>query len=218
MTLLVLIVRLSDGLMLSEAMDNADGSKGTEMDTYRSQAKQLFKTLSRKSPTRMTVETGTSYYFCYIIESDVVYLTLCEKQYPKKLAIKFLEELHKEFDIQYGADVPNAKRPYAFIKFDTFIQKTRKVYSDTRSQQNLHRVTEDLTDVHKIMSKNIIEILGRGERIEGVAKKSDELLAGAQQYANLAKQLNVSLFLRRYGFAIVVVVVVLAVVYLRYYI
>jgi vesicle transport protein SEC22 len=39
------------------------------------------------------------------------------------------------------------------------------VYSDTRSQKNLQRVAEDLNDVNKIMSKNINEILGRGEKI-----------------------------------------------------
>lgn len=53
----------------------------------------------------------------YIIEGDVVYLTLCEKSYPKKLAFTFLEELQKEFDTSYSSEVAAAKRPYAFIKF-----------------------------------------------------------------------------------------------------
>eukprot|EP01114_Cavostelium_apophysatum_P009951 TRINITY_DN2328_c0_g1_i1.p1 TRINITY_DN2328_c0_g1~~TRINITY_DN2328_c0_g1_i1.p1 ORF type:complete len:179 (+),score=27.85 TRINITY_DN2328_c0_g1_i1:83-619(+) len=141
MTILTLIARLSDGLMLSEAMDSAD-DKVADVDAFRTQAKKIIKSLSRKSPTKMTVETG-NYYFCYIIEGDIVYLTLCERSYPKKLAVKFLEELQKEFDIQYGAEALTTKRPYAFIKFDTFIQKTKKVYADTRSQRNLSKVTEE---------------------------------------------------------------------------
>jgi len=140
--------------MLSEAMDD---SKISDVDAYRAQAKKLIKSLNRKSPSRMSVETGP-YYFCYIIENEVCFLTLFEKSYPKKLAINFLEELHREFDIQFGAEVNSTKRPYAFIKFDTFIQKTKKVYADSRSQKNLSKVTEDLNDVNKIMTKNISEI------------------------------------------------------------
>ena len=116
MTVLSLIARVSDGLMLAEAMDSTEGK--SEVEEHRVEAKKLVKTLSRKSPTRLAIETGAS-YFCYIIENDVCYLTLCEKSYPKKLAFKFLEELQKEFDIQYGADVANTKRPYAYIKFGT---------------------------------------------------------------------------------------------------
>lgn len=169
--------------------------------------------------------------------NDVCYLTLCENSYPKKLAFNFLEELQREFDIQHGAEVSKAKRPYSFIKFgmqrfascvrstpslhsahanprhttmlpapvnhpfirrfscthlflpspaflvislsslappDTFIQKTRKVYTDTRSQRNLNKVTEELTDVHRIMTKNITDILGRGEKIQSMYEEKQQ--------------------------------------------
>jgi vesicle transport protein SEC22 len=53
----------------------------------------------------------------YIIVRDVVYLVLCDKSYPKKLAYSYLEELSKEFDQCYGSEVASAQRPYQFIKF-----------------------------------------------------------------------------------------------------
>jgi hypothetical protein len=49
---------------------------------------------------------------------------------------------------------------------DTFIQKTKKMYADTRTQRNLSKMNEDLADVQKIMTQNIHDVLGRGERIE----------------------------------------------------
>lgn len=162
MAALTLIARVSDGLILSEAMDN-DASG--ELDVFRTQAKKIFKTLSPMSQKAMTIDTG-NHYFAYLIAGDVCYLTLCERGYPKKLIFKFLEELQKEFEFQYAAEVPTAKRPYAFIKFDTVIQKTKKAYADSRTARNLQRVTEDLTDVQRIMNKNIADILGRGEKID----------------------------------------------------
>lgn len=48
---------------------------------------------------------------------------------------------------------------------ETFITKTKKLYSDVRVN-NLSKVTDGLNDVQKIMSRNITEILGRGEKLE----------------------------------------------------
>jgi vesicle transport protein SEC22 len=49
---------------------------------------------------------------------------------------------------------------------DTFIQKTKKLYQDTRSQRNVAALTADLQDVHTIMSRNIAEVLGQGEKLD----------------------------------------------------
>ncbi len=62
--------------------------------------------------------------------------------------------------------VEKISRPYAFIKFDRFIQKTRKLYLDTRTQRNLEKLSEELSEVHSIMTRNIQEVLGQGERLE----------------------------------------------------
>ena len=56
------------------------------------------------------------------------------------------------------------------MKTDNFIQKTKKVYEDMRTQRNLGKVTEDLVDVNQIMTKNISEILERGEKISSNKK------------------------------------------------
>lgn len=80
----------------------------------------LFKKFSQQSTSqlnsRMSVEAG-KYSFQYLIEARVVFLTLTEKGYPKKLAFQYLEELANEFGRLYGTQVDAVSRPYAFIKF-----------------------------------------------------------------------------------------------------
>lgn len=49
---------------------------------------------------------------------------------------------------------------------DTFIIKTKKLYSDSRTQRNLDKLNSELRDVHSIMTKNINELLERGDRLE----------------------------------------------------
>ena len=57
------------------------------------------------------------FVFHYMIDTDVCYLTLTEKSYPKKLAYQYLEELQSEFVNLYGSQIQTVSRPYAFIKF-----------------------------------------------------------------------------------------------------
>lgn len=60
----------------------------------------------------------------YIIEHGVCYLVLSEANFPKKLAFAYLEDLHSEFDEQYGKKVPTVSRPYCFIEFGKFLSLT----------------------------------------------------------------------------------------------
>jgi vesicle transport protein SEC22 len=55
-----------------------------------------------------------------MIELNVCYLVICDKTYPKRLAFSYLEELQREFQEKFGADVPGAARPYTFVKFGMF--------------------------------------------------------------------------------------------------
>jgi vesicle transport protein SEC22 len=49
---------------------------------------------------------------------------------------------------------------------DTFIQKTKRLYMDTRTQRNLNKMNEELAEVQQIMTRNIQEVLGQGERLD----------------------------------------------------
>lgn len=54
----------------------------------------------------------------------------------------------------------------ASLLADTFIQKTKKLYLDTRTQRNMAKLTEDISEVHSIMTKNIQDVLNHGERLD----------------------------------------------------
>ncbi|XP_024369299.1 25.3 kDa vesicle transport protein SEC22-1 isoform X2 [Physcomitrium patens] len=167
-TLLTVELRESEA-SIQKGLD--DGREQNDMEFYKQQAKQLCKELSRRQheASRMSVETGP-YFFHYIIEGGVCYLTLCERSYPKKLAYQYLEELQREFEKVNRSQIETVARPYAFIKFDTFIQKTRKLYQDTRTQRNLSKLNDDLYEVTQIMTRNIQEVLGVGDRLDHIIR------------------------------------------------
>ncbi|KAK9823230.1 hypothetical protein WJX72_001198 [[Myrmecia] bisecta] len=214
MVRLTLIARVIDGLPLAEGLEN---DKDHDLDVYKQQAKTLFKKMSQggQAPSRSSLESGP-FVFHYIIEGGVCYLTLAEKSYPKKLAYQYLEELQGEFTRLYGSQIDTVARPYAFIKFDTFIQKTKKLYLDTRTQRNIAKLSEDISEVHQIMTRNIQEVLGQGERLDRMSQMSSALTAESKQYATRAKDLYRQALIRKYMPIVVVVGVVILLLWLRH--
>ncbi|KAJ3117347.1 SNAP receptor [Phlyctochytrium bullatum] len=186
-----------------------------DLTEYKNQAKQLFKRLSPDSDQRCSIETGP-FIFHYLIEFGVCYLTLCDRSYPKKLAFAYLEELQKEFQEKYGGEVGTVARPYAFVKFDTYIQKAKKQYKDTRTQRNLNKLNDDLQDVTRIMTKNIHEVLGRGENLDRMSTLSSHLSQESKKYLKDAKKLNMQALYQKYGPPAIVAVVVLLVLWIRF--
>ncbi|KAK6915948.1 Longin domain [Dillenia turbinata] len=203
MVKLTMIARVTDGLPLAEGLDDHRDLQDAEF--YKQQVKALFKNLSKgqNEASRMSIETGR-----------VCYLTMCDRAYPKKLAFQYLEDLKNEFERVNGNQIETAARPYAFIKFDTFIQKTKKLYQDTRTQRNIAKLNDELYEVHQIMTRNVQEVLGVGEKLDQVSQMSSRLTSESRIYADKARDLNRQALIRKWA----PVAIVLGVVFLLFWV
>ncbi|XP_068604621.1 vesicle-trafficking protein SEC22b-A [Brachionichthys hirsutus] len=188
MASLTMIARVTDGLPLAASIEE-DEKSGRDLQRYQSQAKQLFRKLNAQSPDRCTLEAGPM-NFHYAIAQGVCYLFLCEATFPKKIAFAYLEDLHSEFFDRYGRRIPTVTRPYSFIEFDTYIQKTKKTYVDIRARRHLGSINTELHDVQRIMVANIEEVLQRGESLSALDTKANNLSSLSKKYRRDAKYLN----------------------------
>jgi len=118
MPLFTLIVRANDKLILVESLDIQD-DKTAEIEKNRRQAKDLIASINPHETTGI-ISSG-SYYYMYLIDNDVIYLTCCIASYPKNFAFSFLAEIKKEFDLSHGSEANSVKRPFAFEAFGTLL-------------------------------------------------------------------------------------------------
>ncbi|XP_073503625.1 vesicle-trafficking protein SEC22a [Phyllobates terribilis] len=123
------VVRARDGLPLSASTDH-------EQNLSVQETKKYLKVLSRKVeqlPDRCTMKRGP-HHVHFISSLGVSYMMLCSEHYPGVLAFCFLDELQREFISTYQMGHINAAiRPYSFIEFDNFIQKTKQRFNNPRS-------------------------------------------------------------------------------------
>ncbi|KAJ8039481.1 Vesicle-trafficking protein SEC22b [Holothuria leucospilota] len=214
MVLMTMIARVADGLPLSASMQEHEQS-GTSLLEYQNQAKMIFRKLKKESPDRCSIQTG-KYMFHYMIQTGICYLILCEQSFSKHMAFAYLQELHQEFYSQYGKKISTVSRPYPFIEFDTFMQKLKRTYNDKRGSSSLSNINSELQGVQRIMVQNIDDVMQRGVALSELDNKAQNLSTLSQKYSHDAKYLN--LRSRNAKIAAVVTVIVLFLIFLRYWV
>lgn len=135
----------------------------------------------------------------YLIQDSVVFLCICDHSYPRKLAFTYLSDLASEFTTIYPSQqyLSPTCRPYAFVEFDGFIQKTKKTYQDSRATQNLDKLNDELKDVTKVMTKNIEDLLYRGDSLDRMGEMSSRLREDSRKYKKAAMRINWDLLLKQ---------------------
>ncbi|CAL4169779.1 unnamed protein product [Meganyctiphanes norvegica] len=139
------LVRIEDGTPLSATTDFS-----SDADQRVREGKRCIKLLGKhisKWGKRVCLPADEITIHC-VMDDSTGYLAVCEPNYPHILAYSFLDEVMREFSVLYTASVvKSVRRPYAFVEFDHFLQKTRQKYNSTRalaSRLNLHEMTADL--------------------------------------------------------------------------
>ncbi|KAK1760764.1 Longin-like domain-containing protein [Echria macrotheca] len=191
------IARL-DGLMLCASVD--DTQTESALAEVKSQVKIILRRLNRNSEPQASIESG-AYSVHYLISADIIYVAVTDRTYPRKLAFTYLADLAGEFSTTYSASqiMSPTLRPYAFMEFDTFISRTKATYSDARASQNLDKLNDELRDVTKVMTKNIEDLLYRGDSLERMGELSSRLRDDSKKYKRAAVRINWDLMLKQYG-------------------
>jgi vesicle transport protein SEC22 len=187
-----------DGLMLCASVDESQNGKA--LQEVNTQVRQVLRKLSRTSESQASIECKDQNIH-YLIDSDVVFLCITPRSYPRKLAFTYLADISREFLTTHPPNTVHSPslRPYAFMAFDTFITRTKSTYADARASQNLDKLNDELRDVTRVMTKNIEDLLYRGDNLDRMAEISSRLRDDSKKYKRAAVRINWELLLKQYG-------------------
>lgn len=73
------------------------------------------------------------------------------------------------------------------------------MYADARATSGLDALNDELKDVTKIMTKNIEDLLYRGDSLERMGEISSRLRDDSKKYRRAAVRINWELLLKQYG-------------------
>eukprot|EP00808_Paulinella_micropora_P019214 g34424.t1 len=205
--LVTFISRLRDSMIMVQSMEASAEVEG--------RAKRILREMKSTSPAKCTINESSCFYH-YIMDREVVYLTIAERDYPKELAFQFLTEVSEQFQKWHGRDVSRYDRPYAAVEFDSTMSEIRRQYIDPQSPANLEKVNRDLHQIRNIMQQNISDVLGRGAKLEDLTMKSDRLKYESKAFSSQAKWFNTMTKIKAMAPWVATVVFVLMILWWRF--
>lgn len=154
------------------------------------------------------------YVFHYVVSSGLTYLCMADQQLPRSVAFEFLDDIRNRFISTYGE---RAKTAIAFAfnaDFQRVLQTQMDHYNAPRADDKVTRVREEINAVKDVMIRNIDKVLERGEKIELLVDKTEELDQQAFKFKKQAKNLKNVMWWRNAKILILLVVVLLVVIFI----
>ncbi|CAL4065062.1 unnamed protein product, partial [Meganyctiphanes norvegica] len=135
---------------------------------------QILAKISPGETSRLTY-SHASYLFHYVAQDGVVYMCITDDEFERRRAFLYLEEIKQRFHASYGATVHTAL-PYAMnSEFATVLATQMKHYTESRDIDTLSQLQGEVSDVKDILVKNIENLATRGERLELLINKTENL-------------------------------------------
>ena len=135
------------------------------------------------------------YYFDVVVEFGVVYLAMTDQSFPRDLPPKFLQDIKKRFQVQYG-DSGGEAGPTAGGDFARVLQNTMEYFNSAagRGDARAQKLRQEVDEVKDVMVHNIEKVLERGEKIELLVDKTDQLSAQSTRFKKSAVSLKRSMW------------------------
>ncbi|KAI8970580.1 VAMP/synaptobrevin-like protein [Trametes punicea] len=137
------------------------------------------------------------YLFHYISEGGFTYLVMADDAAGRRMPFTFLAELQQKFTSQPFASSSSSSDPPAYSLQGTFgpvIAQLMTQYNTNPPTDELSRAQAELAQVKDIMVQNVEQILSRGERIELLVDKTDNMASQATAFRRGARTVRRSMW------------------------
>ena len=128
--------------------------------------------------------------FHYNVEGGIVYMCMCDDRIEgkRRIPFAFLEDIKERFKSQYGN---SAQTAIAFAMNDEFgaVLQSQMEHFNGPAGDNLMQVNKKLEDVKDVMVQNIEMVLERGEKLELLVDKTEQLQTQAFTFQRGARRL-----------------------------
>lgn len=141
------------------------------------------------------------YVFHYIVENGICYLCMSDELNKHRIPFAFLEDTKDTFLRKFSLETAQSAIAFAMNEEFKAVLTERMGYynSETadRSIDNIGTVKSQIDEVKDVMIQNIEQVLERGEKIELLVDKSDQLNQQAFRFESSSRSLRRTLYWRQ---------------------
>lgn len=142
-----------------------------------------------------------NYMFHYVTEGGICYLCMSDQLNKHRIPYAFLQNIKERFLSVYGAEEPLQAIAFSYNEeFSKTIQDCMTFYNSDeadRSIDNIGAVKSQIDEVKNNMIQNIESVLERGEKIELLVDKTDNLLTSSFQFESSSRNLRRAMYWKK---------------------
>jgi len=148
---------------------------------------QILSKINIKENSKLTY-SHSRYLFHYVCEDGLIYLCISDDDFERSRAFGFLNEIKRRFQTTYGRRAQTAL-PYAMNSdFSMVLAAEMKAFST--DDNKVARMQGQMEDLKTIMVRNIDSLQQRGEKLELLIDRSENLEAGAVSFRTRSHHLE----------------------------
>ncbi|CAG8716014.1 7989_t:CDS:2, partial [Cetraspora pellucida] len=155
----------------------------------RGSAQEFMKFFSKtvaertKPGQRLSVEENNYVFYSHARTEGLAGIIICDNEYPQRVAFSLLGRVLDEFLIKFG---PNTWKPQtiSYPELKTYLTK----YQDPKEADQIIKVQEQLDETKLVMNKTIEGLLQRGEKLDDLIDRSQEISFQSKAFYKQAKK------------------------------
>lgn len=161
---------------------------------------------------KLTYSHG-NYLIHYICEDRIIYMCITDDEFERARAFLFLTDIKRRFISSYGLQAATAIAYAMNTEFSRTLASEMKHYSESREVDAISRVHGQIDELKDIMVKNIENVTARGERVELLVNKTENLRNTSVTFNNTSRNLARAMFWKNIKLYVLVGTIILFIVY-----
>ncbi|BBN16564.1 vesicle-associated membrane protein 7 [Marchantia polymorpha subsp. ruderalis] len=152
--------------------------------------------------------------FNYLVEDGFTYLVVADEDFGRQIPFAFLERVKEDFKRRYGGGRADTAIAHSLDKeFGSKLKEHMTFCVEHPEEMNkLSKIKAQVSEVKGIMMDNIEKVLDRGEKIEVLVDKTDNLRTQADNFQRQGRQLRRKMWLQNFKVKLIVLAIIIVVI------
>eukprot|EP01129_Flabellula_baltica_P015184 TRINITY_DN7554_c0_g1_i1.p1 TRINITY_DN7554_c0_g1~~TRINITY_DN7554_c0_g1_i1.p1 ORF type:complete len:230 (+),score=36.10 TRINITY_DN7554_c0_g1_i1:23-712(+) len=154
------------------------------------------------------------YIFHYWIKFGLMFLCVADEHFGTRIPVSYLEAIQKKWRTSYGDKGATALEYAMQSEFSRVMKQQMDYFSNDINADKIRQVEHGMNQVKENVVSGIEKLLERGERIELLMDKTDQLQANSFQIRNRSAALKRAMWWKNAKMTILIVVIVIILLYI----
>ncbi|ALC42426.1 CG1599 [Drosophila busckii] len=161
---------------------------------------------------KMTYTHG-DFLIHYTCENKLIYMCITDNEFERSRAFLFLADIKQKFIQTYGLQVATAIAYAMNTEFSKVLSQQMVYFSQSREVDSITRVSGQIDELKDIMIKNIDSLRDRGEKLELLVNKTENLSNNSVAFRKASRNLARQMFWKNIRVYVVVGLVIIFIIY-----